>query len=210
MNMKTKIYAIKSQIEFLNVTKNTNIPYWRVDVPKFKIDESIRDDDDESNWCAYLPTNHKRITLDDIDYIFNKKPTKAFLRSILGEIDLQNSDPSLVMSYIEKDKIDIFRVIGKNNTVQLTKKQLRKIISLPQFSRQTTAGLIGSAETADVVNRRALLTYQDAVDSEIFMEVIDTAKDEESRKRLRTTLNRKSIIEKYKNYPEIALWLKMQ
>jgi hypothetical protein len=208
-DLSVKIYAIKSLIEFLNITKNTYTPPWRADVCKFKINEEEPDTDDD-NWCIYMPTNHKRITLDDIDYVFNKKPSKVFLRSILGSLDLQNSDPDLVMQYIEKDRIDIFRVIGKSNTVQLSREHLKKIISLPQFSRQTTSGLIGSNETADVVNRRALITYQNAVDSEIFMEVIDTAKDEYSRGRLRTTLNRKSIIEKYKNYPEISLWLKMQ
>jgi hypothetical protein len=210
VDMPLKLYTIKNMIDFLNTKKTTYIPPWRSIAPRFKIIENNNVIDDDDNWCYYLPINHKRVTLDDIHELFNGKPTKAFLRSILSDIDLQNSSANLIMDYIEKDKIDIFRVIGKSNTVQMNKKQLKRIIAMPQFNRQTTTGLIGGIETGDIVNRRAVISYQNDVDSEIFMSLVDSIKDEYARKKFLTTINRKSILEKYKIYPDIILWIKMQ
>jgi hypothetical protein len=193
--------VVELAIDFLNTKEGKYVPVWNERKPFFEFNEKI----------AFLyPVNHKRITLDAIDTMFKGKPSKALLRSILSELDLQGSSKSLLIDYIKRDRIDIFRVIGKSNTIQLSKEELREVISLPQFNRKSTSGLIGSAETADIVNRRSVLLHQDAADGEIFMELVNSITDEDTKSRFQKTLKRKVVLEKFKDYPEVMLWIKMQ
>jgi hypothetical protein len=146
---------------------------------------------------------------DLIDILGDVKPTKAFLRSILGELVLVETDKPKLLEYLKQDKLDIFRVIGKGSGLQFTKSELLEIIALPEFTRKTTSGLIGGQETADIVNRRAVILHQDETDEEVIMEVINTISDAHERERFFISLNKKSTREKYEKYPSIQVLLKL-
>jgi hypothetical protein len=159
-----------------------------------------------------IPNENRLLTLDDIfELLDEKKITKKFLRKIIGQIDLHNSSSDNILKLIEGDKIDAFRIIGKKHQIQLDRDNLLKLVKTEKFNRQTTSGVFGGIETADIVNRRAVILYQNNIDFEIFSEIIDGIKDEYSRKSFLKTLNKKSILNKFNNIDErISLWIKLQ
>jgi hypothetical protein len=155
-----------------------------------------------------------RLTLDDIVEILGVEITtlpKSFWRGAIQDINLSGSSKSLLMDIIRKDRVDIFRVIGKQGT-QFTKDELKEIIALPFFLRKTTSGIIGGGETADIVNRRAVILHQDAADEEIVMDIINSFELSEvhEKERFFKTLGKKSVVEKYKDSPSIQILLKLR
>jgi hypothetical protein len=155
-----------------------------------------------------------RLTLDDIVEILGVEIatlSKSFWRGAIQDINLSGSSKSLLMDIIRNDRVDIFRVIGKQGT-QFTKEELKEIIALPFFIRKTTAGIMGRGETADIANRRAVILHQDAADEEVVMDIINSFNISEvsEKERFFKTLGKKSVAEKYKDSPSIQILLKLR
>jgi hypothetical protein len=158
---------------------------------------------------SLFPDTMKPLTLDDIHYIFDEKPNKSLLRSVVNELDLNSSDRVLLMKYVSAGKFEFFRVLGKQG-IQFSKDELKIIVNHPNFIRVTTTGTMASKDTNDIINRRAVILYQDACDSEIFTTMISSIKDQHTKDVFLRSFKRKSVEEKFKNQPEILLWLKLQ
>jgi len=167
---------------------------------------------DNKRYSIHFEKNSALI-LDDIKEILSVELLtipKSFWRGILQDIDLFRSNKLLLMDLIKNDRVDIFRVIGKQGT-QFTKEELKEILALPFFLRKTTSGIIGRGETADMVNRRAVILHQDAADEEIVMDIINSFELSEvhEKERFFKTLGKKSVAEKYKDSPSIQVLLKL-
>lgn len=154
----------------------------------------------------------KKITLDDIAYMTGSDLIdipKSFWRGTLQNINLGLSSKSKIMELIIKDRVDIFRIIGKRSGVQLTNEELKTLIALPHFSRITSSGLIGRGETADIVNRRSVIFHQDACDDDIVLEIMNTFETNQAKESFMKSLNRKSIVEKFKDSPVVQILTKL-
>jgi hypothetical protein len=158
---------------------------------------------------SLYPDNHKALTLEEIYYIFDNKPNKMFLRSVVNQLDLNGTNRDFLMKNIKENKFDLFRLLGKQG-IQFSKSEIKEIISLPAFSLITTSGTMGSSDTADIINRRAVIAYQSACDDEIFFEVLATIKDDSAREAFGKTIRKKSLKEKFKNYPSVLVWMELQ
>lgn len=154
------------------------------------------------------PDRPVRMTLDEFDQIFDGKPRKSFLRSVINLLELSTSRGKL-MEYIRKNRLELFRVLGKKG-IQFTKEELKEIILLPAFTKVTTTGTFANADTNDIINRRAVIKYQDACDGELFMDIINSIETDEAKEAFAKTIRFKAIQEKFKDHPQAALWIKLQ
>jgi len=160
----------------------------------------------EINIKEFLRKNDKGLTLDEIDSLLDGNSSKQLLRSILYHIDLKNSDRDLVVKYTLNNKFDMFRILGKAAGFQFTTEELLKIVEMPSFTRVTTTGTFGSGETADIINRRAVIMHQDNVNSEVFNSLLGSFNDENAKERFLKTLNTNTLQKKYEDFPDILLW----
>jgi len=154
-----------------------------------------------------------RLTIDDIFEVTGLSIDdipKAFWRGVLQDLNLVKSTKSYLMQLMRDDRVDIFRIIGKRTEVQFTKEELKEIIALPNFTKVTRSGLIGSVgDTADIVNRRSVLFHQDACDDEIVLDMLNSFNSTVDKESFIKSLKRKSILEKYKDSPVIQLLTKL-
>jgi hypothetical protein len=164
------------------------------------------------NTYKFTFESSKRITLEDLNYILDSDVAtlpKSFWRGALQNINLKDSSKSKIMELMIKDRADIFRILGKRSGVQLTVEELKTIVALPHFSRVTSSGLIGQGETADIVNRRAVIFHQDACNDEVVIELLNSFGTNESRESFMKSLNRKAVTDKFKDSPVVQLLTKL-
>lgn len=193
----TKLSLMKAITEACNPSRNDNA---RSD---FYIGSNQYNSDD----AIYIKFD-KKYTLDNIKQILNGKVTKTVLTAILANLDLKKSSKALIMEYVLAGKIEPYRVLGGNTTIQFTKKELNEIMDNPNFLARRIIPMSG--DRTDITNRYRLLMHQDAVDDEIFFEAMSTATDPVAKKRLRHTLNTKKFKKRFKGNIEVELWLKLQ
>jgi hypothetical protein len=164
---------------------------------------------DKNLMYSLFPDTMEALTLEEIYFIFDDRPNKMFLRSIVNQLNLNGTERSFLMKNIKQNKFDLFRILGKQG-IQFNKQELKEIVSLPSFSLVTTSGTMGSSDTADIINRRAVIVHQSACDDEIFFDVLNTIKDSNTKESFVKTLRKKSLREKFKNYPSVLVWLELQ
>ncbi len=164
---------------------------------------------DKNLMYSLFPDTAEALTLEEIYFIFDNKPNKMFLRSVVNQLDLNRTNRDFLMKNIKENKFDLFRLLGKQG-IQFNKNELSEIISLKSFSLVTTSGTMGSSDTADIINRRAVIVHQSACDDEIFFNVLDTITDSNAKESFTKTLRKKSLREKFKNYPPVLVWLELQ
>lgn len=158
----------------------------------------------------FFNKNRNRLTLDDLLFI---KPnlTKTFFRKSINKIDLEHSSTNSIMNLLRKNKIDYFRLLGVSG-IQFSKKNLKEIINLPEFSKEVTSGLFAAdGETRDMLNRRTIILYQGQVDKDIFLSLLDNVSkaSQASQENFFKTIKRKSVREKFENLSDdIRLWYK--
>jgi hypothetical protein len=154
-----------------------------------------------------------RLTVDEILEITGldiSEIPKTFWRGTLQDLNLVKSSRNYLIQLMKDDRADIFRIIGKRTEVQFTKDELKEIVLLPSFIKVTRSGLIGSVgDTADIVNRRAVLFYQDACDDEIVLDMLNSFNSTVDKESFMKSLKRKSIVEKYKDSPVVQLLTKL-
>jgi len=196
---KGKEEVIKSLSIFFKWA-NSAIVYNRLDVR----------DKDRSEYRLKSRTIRK-FTLDNLDWIFDKKVPKSLLRSILYDLDLTKSSRDLVVKYTMDKKFDFFRILGKTANFQFTKQELLDIIAKPEFSNITSSGTFGSGETADIMNRRAIIMHQKNVDEEVFMAIIDTLSGNSTAlESFLKTAQRDKILKRFEGIPAVQVFLKLQ
>jgi hypothetical protein len=166
----------------------------------------------DGNTYTFWFSSSSRLKLQDIVEILDEdllKIPKSFWRGTLQNINLKDSDRKLIMDLMVNDRADIFRIIGKKSEVQLTTDELKTIVGLTHFTRVTSSGLIGRGETADIVNRRAVILHQDNCNDEIVLEIINGFNSSNDRDSFMKSLNKKSVIEKFKDSPIVQLLTKL-
>jgi hypothetical protein len=179
--------------------------------------------DDEKNYplfTAYLDHGDKsyelsvldsRLSVSDIFTIFGQdyKFPKSFLKSVIDNLTISETDKPALMKMMENNRIEIHRILSSE--VQFTKEELMRIIKFNSFASKTHSGTFANMERLDIVNRRSLIFYQDSVDSEIFMEVLNDIEggDTQGKDSLLKLLKRNNVKEKFKNSPEVLLLAKL-
>ena len=150
-------------------------------------------------------------TLDLIHDLFDGKPRKSFLRSILYYLDLDSSKRELVIEYTMKEKFDFFRILGKQANFEFTKEELLEIINRKNFSKKTSTGTFGATDSADIMNRRAIILHQKNVDEKVFMAILDSLSgDSDGLEKFLKTAQRDKVLERWKDIPAIQVFLKLQ
>jgi hypothetical protein len=201
----TKDMSAKDKEMF--VSQVINLLMNRPEEPEKRERFGLKIEDSHLVYSLY-PDKLTRLTLDELDFIFDGKPRKSFLRSVINHLELGSSRDKL-MEYIRKNRLELFRVLGKQG-IQFSKEELKEIIALPAFIKITTTGTFANADTNDIINRRSVIKYQDACDGELFIEVINSIDTQDAREAFAKTIKFKSIAEKFKDHPEAMLWIKLQ
>jgi hypothetical protein len=180
----------------------------------FKIGEEnyteIKYGQERQKILAMMPSKTRRFTIEEVESIMGgKKIPKGLLRSIINKLDLDGSNRDKLFSYMLDGRVEAFRLLNERG-VQFTKEQLSQLIDSEAFNNTSSAGVFGSSDRADVVNRRAVVFHQDACDSDLVFKMLDGIKDQNAKDAFIVSLTRwGKVREKFKDDPRLALLLKL-
>lgn len=205
--MKEFLDKIKEKINKSLLTKLLPSIYTTSDGAFISPEIIIQDD----NFKKYFILFNKRFTLDDIDSMFGSKPTKSMLFSMLRYIDFDNSSRSMILSYLEREKIEICYLLVGVAQIQFNKSELDQIIDYPSF--ETKRSIPMSGESIAKANKYRLLKHQDATDEEIFYKVFGKINNTEEKESILRLLKEKKFakkIEEMEDSDSVKLFVRLQ
>jgi hypothetical protein len=205
--MKEFLDKIKEKINKSFLTKLLPSIYVTSDGAWISPEIIIEDDKLEKYFILF----NKKFTLDEIDFMFDSKPTKSMVFSILKYIDFNNSSRSMILSYLEREKIEICYLLVGAAQVQFTKSELDQIIDYPSF--ETKRSIPMSGESIAKANKYRLLKHQDAADEEIFYKVFGKISNTEEKESILRLLKEKKFakkIEEMEDSDSVKLFVKLQ
>jgi hypothetical protein len=199
-----RVQALKVVISVMASTVDNPSPYFKVG-----ISGKIRGTDQEVV-LPLIADKPKKMTYDQLEEILApKKPQKTLLRTIMNELDLVGSDREKLIGLILNSRVEAYRLLNSKG-VQFTKEQLVRITDSAPFNNPTFSGVFASSDRADIMNRRAVVFYQDACDSDIVFKMLDSIQDQSAKDSFITSLTRwERVREKFKDDPRMALLLKL-
>ena len=112
-------------------------------------------------------------TLDKIpsNIIKTKLGVTKVLTSNYNFVDIENSNEDDITKLIIDNKIDFMRICGNKFKYQLSEKNLKDVISSKNFFTTNVNGMSG--EAIGLVNARAVIRYQNYLDLEIFLKILE-------------------------------------
>lgn len=173
-------------------------------------DTEIKYGQERQRTLSMMPGNTRKFTIEEVESLMGgKKVPKGLLRSIINKLDLEGSSKDKLFSYMVDGRIEAFRLLNERG-LQFSKDQLSQLIDSEAFNNTSSAGVFGSSDRADVVNRRAVVFYQDACDSDLVFKMLDGIQDQNAKDAFILSLTRWSRVrEKFQNDPRLALLLKL-
>lgn len=205
--MKEFVDKIKEKINKSFLTKL--LPSIYITGAEERISPEIIIEDDKLE--KYFILFNKKFTLDDIDFMFGSNPTKSMLFSMLKYIDFDNSSRSMILSYLEREKIEICYLLVGAAQIQFTKSELDEIIDFPSF--ETKRSIPMSGESIAKANKYRLLKHQDSADEEIFYKVFGKISNTEEKESILRLLKEKKFakkIEEMEDSDSVKLFVKLQ
>lgn len=199
-----RVQALKVVISVMASTVDNPSPYFKVGI----LGEIGGTDQEVA--VPLIADKPKKMTYDQLEGIMGpKKPQKTLLRTIMNELDLAGSDREKLIGLILDSRVEAYRLLNGKG-VQFTKEQLARITDSAPFNKPTYSGVFASSDRADIMNRRAVVFYQDACDSEIVFKMLDSIQDQDAKNSFITSLTRwEKVREKFKGDPRLALLLKL-
>lgn len=199
-----KVHTLKVVISVMASTVDDPSPYFKVGIVG-----KVRGTDQEVV-LPLIADKRKKMTYDQLEGILApKRPQKTLLRTIINELDLEGSDREKLIGLILDSRVEAFRLINRKG-IQFTKEQLIRIIDSKPFNNPTSTGVFASSDRLDVVNRRSVVFYQDACDSDIVFKMLDSIGDQPAKDSFILSLTRwERVREKFKDDPRLALLLKL-
>jgi hypothetical protein len=157
-----------------------------------------------------IAVSNSRLSISDLYSIFgaNYKFSKSFIRSVIGNLEMEELDKPFLMKLMKENRIEIYRVLSK---IQFSKSELLEISKYDSFNLMTNSGTFGNLERLDVANKRSLILHQNETDSELFMEMFNGIEpgDAYGKESLLKGLKRNSVKEKFKDSPDVLLLAKL-